>query len=191
MPDANIQEILKNLPARPGVYLHKNAQDKVIYVGKAVNLRSRVRSYFHKSAQEHPKTRRLVEEIADIDFIVADSELEALLLENTLIKQHQPRFNVRLKDDKRYPYIKVHWQDPFPRVTTTRRLQNDGGRYYGPYTAAWAAYQTLDLVRKIFPYLTPKHHRPGRAGLPLLPHRPLRRALHRRGRSGRVPPDHR
>ncbi len=154
MPDANIQEILKNLPARPGVYLHKNAQDKVIYVGKAVNLRSRVRSYFHKSAQEHPKTRRLVEEIADIDFIVADSELEALLLENTLIKQHQPRFNVRLKDDKRYPYIKVHWQDPFPRVTTTRRLQNDGARYYGPYTAAWAAYQTLDLVRKIFPYLT-------------------------------------
>jgi len=154
MPDANIEEILRNLPARPGVYLHKNAQDKVIYVGKAVNLRSRVRSYFHKSAQEHPKTRRLVEEIADIDFIVADSELEALLLENTLIKQHQPRFNVRLKDDKRYPYIKVHWQDPFPRVTTTRRLQNDGARYYGPYTAAWAAYQTLDLVRKIFPYLT-------------------------------------
>ncbi|MEW5961581.1 MAG: excinuclease ABC subunit UvrC, partial [Chloroflexota bacterium] len=99
-------------------------------------------------------TRRLAEEIADIDFIVADSELEALLLENTLIKKHQPRYNVRLKDDKRYPYIKVHWQDPFPRVTTTRRLQNDGARYFGPYTAAWAAYQTLDLVRKIFPYLT-------------------------------------
>ncbi len=155
MAEAKLKEILNNLPAKPGVYMHKNGQGKVIYVGKAVNLRSRVRSYFHKSATVgSPKTRRLVEEIADIEFIVADSELEALLLENTLIKKHQPRFNVRLKDDKRYPYIKVHWQDPFPRVTTTRRLQNDGARYFGPYTAAWAAYQTLDLVRKIFPYLT-------------------------------------
>jgi excinuclease ABC subunit C len=155
MVSSQIEQILKNLPGKPGVYLHKNAQGKVIYVGKAVNLKSRVRSYFHKSATTtSPKTRRLVEEIADIEFIVADSELEALLLENTLIKKHQPRYNVRLKDDKRYPYIKVHWQDPFPRVTTTRQVQNDGARYYGPYTAAWAAYQTLDLVRKIFPYLT-------------------------------------
>ena len=154
MTSLNLEQILKNLPTKPGVYLHKNAQDKVIYVGKAVNLRSRVRSYFHKSAQNNEKTRRLVKEIADIEFIVADSELEALLLENTLIKKHQPRYNVRLKDDKRYPYIKVHWQDPFPKVTTTRRLLNDGARYYGPYTAAWAAYQTLDVVRKIFPYLT-------------------------------------
>ncbi len=154
MTTPKIDQILKNLPTKPGVYLHKNAQDKVIYVGKAINLRSRVRSYFHKSAQANDKTRRLVQEIADIEFIVADSELEALLLENTLIKKHQPRFNVRLKDDKRYPYIKVHWQEPFPRVTTTRRLLNDGARYFGPYTAAWAAYQTLDLIRKIFPYLT-------------------------------------
>jgi excinuclease ABC subunit C len=159
MPDLQIKQILKNLPAKPGVYLHKNAQGKVIYVGKAINLRNRVRSYFHKSAaKSSQKTRRLVKEIADIEFIVADSELEALLLENTLIKKHQPHYNVRLKDDKRYPYIKVHWQDPFPRVTTTRRLQNDGARYYGPYTAAWAAYQTLDLVRKIFPYLTCRRH---------------------------------
>ena len=154
MPSAKIEQILKTLPTKPGVYLHKNAQGKVIYVGKAVNLKSRVRSYFHKSAQNNEKTRRLVQEIANIEFIVADSELEALLLENTLIKKYQPRYNVRLKDDKRYPYIKVHWQDPFPKVTTTRRLLNDGARYYGPYTAAWAAYQTLDLVRKIFPYLT-------------------------------------
>ncbi|MBI1880176.1 MAG: excinuclease ABC subunit UvrC, partial [Chloroflexi bacterium] len=155
MASDTIEQILKNLPGKPGVYLHKNVQGKVIYVGKAINLRNRVRSYFHKSATSvSPKTRRLVEEIADIEFIVAESELEALLLENTLIKKHQPRYNVRLKDDKRYPYIKVHWQDPFPRVTTTRRLLNDGARYFGPYTAAWAAYQTLDLVRKIFPYLT-------------------------------------
>lgn len=155
MASEKIEQILKNLPGKPGVYLHKNAQGKVIYVGKAVNLKNRVRSYFHKSASfSSPKTRRLVEEIADIEFIIAESELEALLLENTLIKKHQPRYNVRLKDDKRYPYIKVHWQDPFPRITTTRRLINDGARYFGPYTAAWAAYQTLDLVRKIFPYLT-------------------------------------
>ncbi|MEM7347057.1 MAG: excinuclease ABC subunit UvrC [Chloroflexota bacterium] len=154
MPSEKIETILKNLPTSPGVYLHKNTQGKIIYVGKAINLRNRVRSYFHKSAQAHQKTRRLVQDITDIEFIVAESELEALLLENTLIKKHQPRYNVRLKDDKRYPYIKVHWQDDYPRVTTTRRLQNDGARYYGPYTAAWAAYQTLDLVRKIFPYLT-------------------------------------
>jgi excinuclease ABC subunit C len=147
-------EILESLPTKPGVYLYKSAAGKVIYVGKAVNLRARVRSYFHQSTQHAPKIRRLVEEIVDIEFIVAGSELEALLLENNLIKKHQPRYNVRLKDDKRYPYIKVHWQDPFPRVTTTRHILDDGARYFGPYTAAAAAYQTLDLVRKIFPYLT-------------------------------------
>jgi excinuclease ABC subunit C len=154
MTEHTFSGTLKNLPTKPGVYLYKNAAGKVIYVGKAVNLRARVRSYFHQSAQQTPKIRQLVEEIADIDFIVAGSELEALLLENNLIKKHQPRYNVRLKDDKRYPYIKVHWQDPFPRVTTTRRILDDGARYFGPYTAASAAYQTLDLVRKIFPYLT-------------------------------------
>lgn len=150
----DLQDQLAELPTKPGVYLYHNQAGKVIYVGKAVNLRNRVRSYFHKSAQESPKTRRLVQEIQQIEFIVAGSELEALLLENTLIKKYQPRYNVRLKDDKRYPYIKVHWQDPFPKVTTTRQVSNDGARYFGPYTAAWAAYQTLDIVRKIYPYLT-------------------------------------
>jgi excinuclease ABC subunit C len=154
MDRTKFTEILKNLPTKPGVYLYKNEAGKVIYIGKAVNLRARVRSYFHQSAQHAPKTRRLVQEIADIEFIIAGSELEALLLENTLIKKHQPRYNVRLKDDKRYPYIKVNWQDAFPRVTTTRRVLEDGARYFGPYTAAGAAYQTLDLARKIFPYLT-------------------------------------
>lgn len=154
MGQHKVSELLRSLPTKPGVYLYRNAAGKVIYVGKAVNLRARVRSYFHQSAQHTPKIRRLVEEIADIEFIVAGSELESLLLENNLIKKHQPRYNVRLKDDKRYPYIKVHWQDPFPRVTTTRRILEDGARYFGPYTAASAAYQTLDLVRKIFPYLT-------------------------------------
>ena len=146
--------VLKNLPTKPGVYLFRSAADKILYVGKAVNLRARVRSYFHVSAQQAPKTRRLVRDIAAIEFIVSRSELEALLLENTLIKQHQPRYNVHLKDDKRYPYIKVHWQNPFPRVTTTRHILDDDARYFGPYTVASAAYQSLDTVRRFFPYLT-------------------------------------
>ena len=154
MASLEVEATVKNLPTKSGVYLFRNAAEKIIYVGKAVNLRARVRSYFRESSKSTPKIRQLVKEIAALEVIVAQSELEALLLENTLIKEHQPRFNVRLKDDKRYPYIKVHWQDAFPRVTTTRRIQEDGARYYGPYTMASAAYQTLDLVRKIFPYLT-------------------------------------
>ena len=148
------EDKLNALPAKPGVYLYKNADGKIIYVGKAVNLHSRVRSYFRDSTQHTPKNRRLVADIAEMEFIVSQSELEALLLENTLIKKHQPRYNVQLKDDKRYPYVRVHWNEAFPRVTTTRHLVNDGSRYFGPYTVATAAYQTLDLVRKIFPYRT-------------------------------------
>ena len=135
----------------------KDALGQVIYVGKAKNLRSRVRSYFHASTLNDPyntKTARLVATIADIDFIVTGSELEALLMEVTLIKRHRPHFNVRLKDDKHYPYIKVHWGDPFPKVTVTRRMKSDGHRYFGPYTSGWAVHQTLDVMRKMFPYLT-------------------------------------
>ena len=150
----HIQGILDTLPEKTGCYLMKDDKGKIIYVGKAVNLRSRVRSYFHATAQEDHKTRKLVREIADIEWIVVGSELEALILEMTLIKRHKPRYNVRLKDDKRYPYIKVHWQDPFPKVTITRLMKDDGARYFGPYTSVWAVHQTLDLLRKIFPYLT-------------------------------------
>ncbi|MEA3327514.1 MAG: excinuclease ABC subunit UvrC [Chloroflexota bacterium] len=150
----HIQQVLDTLPDKPGCYLMKDANEHIIYVGKAINLRHRVRSYFHASAQNDNKTRRLVREIADIEWIVVGSELEALILEMTLIKRHKPRFNVRLKDDKRYPYIKVHWQDPFPKVTVTRLMKQDGARYFGPYTSVWAVHQTLDLLRKIFPYLT-------------------------------------
>jgi len=134
----------------------KNDRGEVIYVGKAVNLRSRVRSYFQPStlAQKHSKTARMVEQVADIDIIVVDSELEALLTEINLIKAHKPHYNIRLKDDKRYPYIKVHWADPYPKVTVTRRMVNDGSRYFGPYTNVSAVYQTLDVLRKAFPYLT-------------------------------------
>ncbi len=149
-----IQAVLDTLPTRPGCYLMKDRTGKVIYVGKAVNLRSRVRSYFHNSAKDSPKTEKLVRKIADIDWIVVDSELEALILEMNLIKKYRPHYNVRLKDDKRYPYIKVHWADPFPKVTVTRRMLQDGSRYFGPYTSVWAVHQTLDVLRRIFPYLT-------------------------------------
>ncbi len=152
-PPEHIQELLKNLPTKPGVYLHKDKQGTILYVGKAINLRSRVRSYFHNNV-DSVKTQRLRREIADVETITTDSELEALLLENTLIKKHQPRYNVRLKDDKRYPYIKIHWADDYPKVTVTRRMERDGSRYFGPYTSVWAVHQTLDMLRKVFPYLT-------------------------------------
>jgi excinuclease ABC subunit C len=111
-PD-KLEVLLANLPTKPGCYLMKDSNGKVIYVGKAINLRNRVRSYFHKDSQQHPRTSQMVRRIQDIEWIVVGSELEALILEMTLIKKHQPHYNVRLKDDKRYPYIKVHWADPF------------------------------------------------------------------------------
>ncbi len=150
----HIQVILDNLPTLPGVYLMKDKAGKVIYVGKSVNLRNRVRSYFGARGGHSPKTRRMVRKIADIEFIVTPSEAAALKLENDLIKKHQPRYNILLKDDKWYPYIKVHWSDPFPKVDFTRRVEQDGGRYFGPYTSAGAVRQTLDVLRKAFPYLT-------------------------------------
>ncbi|MBK9927241.1 MAG: excinuclease ABC subunit UvrC [Anaerolineales bacterium] len=149
-----IQGILATLPTKPGCYQMKNAEGKIIYVGKAINLKNRVRSYFHADSSHDNKTRRLVRDIADIEWIVVGSELEALILEMNLIKKHRPKYNVRLKDDKRYPYIKVHWNEPFPKVTVTRQMEEDGARYFGPYTSAWAVYQTLDVLRKVFPYLT-------------------------------------
>jgi excinuclease ABC subunit C len=153
----HLQETLDSLPTRPGCYLMYDIEGRVIYVGKAVNLRARVRSYFHSNAMDmavSPKTARLVAEIDCIEFIVTDSELEALILEANLIKKHRPRYNVRLKDDKRYPYIKVHWQDDYPKVTITRRMERDGARYFGPFTSSLAVRQTLDTLRKVFPYLT-------------------------------------
>ncbi len=149
-----LQGILATLPSKPGCYLYRNAEGKIIYVGKAISLKNRVRSYFHADSSHDNKTRRLVREIADIEWIVVGSELEALILEMNLIKKHRPKYNIRLKDDKRYPYIKIHWNEPFPRVTVTRNMEEDGSRYFGPYTSAWAVYQTLDVLRRIFPYLT-------------------------------------
>ena len=149
----HLRGILDTLPTKPGCYIMKDQESQVIYVGKAINLRNRVRSYFHSGGHDQ-KTNQLVRRIVDLEWILVGSELEALILEMNLIKKHRPQYNVRLKDDKRYPYIKVHWQDPFPRVTTTRQVLEDGARYFGPYTDAQAAYQTLDLVRRMFPYLT-------------------------------------
>ncbi|MGH2581900.1 MAG: excinuclease ABC subunit UvrC [Anaerolineales bacterium] len=145
---------LDTLPSKTGCYLMKDKFGKVIYVGKAINLRSRVRSYFHSNSQLDIKTQVLVNHIEDIEWIVAESELEALILEMNLIKKHRPHYNVRLKDDKRYPYVKVHWADPFPKVTVTRQMVDDGSRYFGPYTSVWAVHKTLDVLRRIFPYLT-------------------------------------
>ncbi len=149
-----LQGILATLPTKPGCYIYRNAEGTIIYVGKAISLKNRVRSYFHADLSHDAKTRRLVREIVDIEWIVVGSELEALILEMNLIKKHRPKYNIRLKDDKRYPYIKIHLNEPFPKVTVTRQMTEDGSRYFGPYTSAWAVYQTLEVLRKIFPYLT-------------------------------------
>jgi excinuclease ABC subunit C len=149
-----LQGILATLPAKPGCYIYRNAEGTIIYVGKAISLKNRVRSYFHADSSHDAKTRRLVRDIVDIEWIVVGSELEALILEMNLIKKHRPKYNIRLKDDKRYPYIKIHWNEPYPKVTVTRQMDEDGSRYFGPYTSAWAVYQTLDALRRIFPYLT-------------------------------------
>lgn len=152
-PD-HIETILKTLPLKPGVYFMKDANGKIIYIGKAKRLRQRVRSYFTESGPQDAKTLRMRALVDDIDFIVVETEVQALILEETMIKQHQPRYNVLMKDDKRYPYIRVTWQDDFPRVETTRRLKKDGSRYFGPYSAMWAVQNTLRVLRKAFPYLT-------------------------------------
>jgi excinuclease ABC subunit C len=141
---------LAHLPDTPGVYLWKDAEGTVLYVGKAKRLRPRVRSYFAADHGENPKTRLLVQRIADLETIVVPEETHALILEANLIKEHRPRFNVLLRDDKSYPYIKVTVQEPFPRVFVTRRLVSDGGRYFGPYTDVAAMRRALDVVKRIF-----------------------------------------
>jgi len=142
------QEQLDNLPTRPGVYLLKDAGDEVIYIGKARSLRDRVRSYFRTDGSRSRKTRELVRRVEDVETMVVGSEVEALILEANLIKEHRPRFNVQLRDDKRYPYIKVTVQEPFPRVFVTRRVEDDGARYFGPYTKVGPMRRALDLIKK-------------------------------------------
>ena len=144
-----LEEKLKRLPSAAGIYLHKNQAGKIIYVGKAKNLKNRVRQYFQSSRNSDWKTRQLKKLITDFEFIVVDSEVEALVLESNLIKKHKPRFNVMLKDDKQYPHLKMT-NEPFPKVVITRKIVKDGSYYYGPMLPASLARRTLDLVNKAF-----------------------------------------
>ena len=145
-----LQEKLANLPTSPGVYLHKDDAGKIIYVGKAKNLRNRVRSYFQSGRGHDSKTRQLVSRIRDLEFIVTDNEVEALVLESNLIKKHKPRYNIQLKDDKQYPHLKLTVNEPFPRVMITRRIQRDGALYYGPFLPASLARRSIDLINRTF-----------------------------------------
>jgi excinuclease ABC subunit C len=148
----SIKEQLKTLPVRPGVYIFKDNVGRVIYVGKASSLRNRVKSYFGSSAKLSPKIERLVERISDLEAIVTDSEYEALILENNLIKKYRPAYNVLLKDDKTFPYLKIDLNNDWPTVRITRRFHKDGDRYFGPFISAYSLKQTMKLIRKIFPF---------------------------------------
>ncbi len=146
----DMQEKIRTLPTRPGVYLYKNADGEVIYVGKAKNLRSRVRSYLLEASQANAKTGSLMRDAVDVDYILVDNEHEALALENNLIKQRKPRFNILLRDDKTYPYVKLTLADRYPKVFVTRRLRRDGSAYYGPYFPGNLAYRVVDLIHRSF-----------------------------------------
>ncbi|MDE2966974.1 MAG: excinuclease ABC subunit UvrC [Chloroflexota bacterium] len=147
-----LQAQVAALPSKPGVYTFRDANDRVIYIGKAANLRSRVRSYFGSPRSLEGKTRVLAGRIAQLEYVTTHTEQDALHLEATLVKRHQPFFNVRLKDDKHYPYLKIDVDAPWPRVTITRRVARDGSRYFGPYASAKSVRTTLDLVKKLFPW---------------------------------------
>ena len=144
----DIKEELKKLPALPGVYLMKNELDQIIYVGKAVSLKNRVKQYFQKSKNHSIKTIRLVEQIRSFEYIVTASELEALVLECNLIKRYNPKYNIRLKDDKHYPYIRVDIQNAFPHVTVVRSMKKDGAKYFGPYTDVNAMWELVEIIKK-------------------------------------------
>ena len=145
----DVQEELKKLPGKPGVYIMHDASDAIIYVGKAINLHNRVRSYFRKIVGRGPQIDKMVQQIARFEYIVTDSELEALVLENNLIKEHEPKYNTMLKDDKTYPYIKVTLGDRFPRVMMCRQMKKDKAKYFGPFTNGTAVKDTIDLVKKL------------------------------------------
>lgn len=158
----NIRKALAVLPEKPGVYLMHDAEGKVIYVGKAVVLKNRVRSYFRNLASHTPKVKAMVAKIAEIETIVTSSEVEALILECNLIKKYRPRYNISLKDDKTYPYLKVTVQEDFPRLLVTRRQSRDGAKYYGPYADAGAMHATVKLLRSMFPLRTCRKMNPDR-----------------------------
>ncbi len=160
------EERLAAVPRKPGIYIHRSASSEILYVGKSSSLRNRLRSYFSSQRGMSPKSKDLVERIADFEYIVTESEQEALLLENNLIKEHQPHYNARLKDDKSYPFIKVDLAEEFPRIYITRQMEDDGARYFGPFASSGSVRKTLDLLKHLFPYrsctkkITGKDERP-------------------------------
>lgn len=150
----NLEEQLKLLPDSPGVYIMKDKSGEIIYIGKAVSLKNRVRQYFQNSKNHSPKVRAMVENISEFEYIVTDSELEALILECNLIKKHKPKYNILLKDDKHYPYIKVTMNEDYPRVLMTRKIEKDKAKYFGPYSGSFAVRETIDVIKKLFPIRT-------------------------------------
>ncbi|PKM68932.1 MAG: excinuclease ABC subunit C [Firmicutes bacterium HGW-Firmicutes-2] len=146
----DIQAELNKLPLKPGVYIMKDSQDEILYIGKAIKLRHRVRQYFRKSTNHTNKIKRMVASVASFEYIVTDSELEALILECNLIKKHRPKYNTMLKDDKHYPYIMITLGEPYPRIMIAREMQKDKSKYYGPYTNSFAANEIIELLRKIY-----------------------------------------
>lgn len=161
----NVDEELKKLPNSPGVYMMHDSSDTIIYVGKAVNLHNRVRSYFRKIVGRGPQIDRMVQQIARFDYIVTDSELEALVLENNLIKEYSPKYNTMLKDDKTYPYIKVTMGEEYPRILISREMKKDKSKYFGPYTSAGAVKDTVDLMNKLYQLKTCNRKLPRDIGL--------------------------
>ncbi|CAB1129349.1 UvrABC system protein C [Candidatus Hydrogenisulfobacillus filiaventi] len=145
------REKLAGVPERPGVYLMEDAGGTILYVGKAVNLRNRLRSYFQDRSRLAPKVAAMMRHVADFELITTDTEVEALILEATLIKRHRPHYNIRLKDDKAYPYLRLTWEEDFPRLVVARRVEDTGSRYFGPYTRAQSMHETVRLLRSIFP----------------------------------------
>jgi excinuclease ABC subunit C len=152
--NTKVEQKLKELPKEPGVYFHKNTAGEIIYVGKAARLNNRVRQYFQKSRTRDPKTEALVAEIADVDWMVVESELEALFLEAEMVRRYMPRYNILLRDDKSMAYIRIDYSSTHPTVTTTRRPLDDGARYFGPYLSTLSVRQALKLLRRIFPFAT-------------------------------------
>ena len=147
----SLRDKLKNLPDNSGVYIMRDEYDEIIYIGKAINLKNRVRQYFQSTKNQHPKVAAMVERIVDLEYIITDTELEALILECNLIKKHRPKYNVMLKDDKQYPYIKITIREDYPRLLIVREIKKDSARYFGPYTDVTAVNRTIDLMKSLFP----------------------------------------
>ena len=156
MASEELLEKVSHLPTTPGVYLWRDQYNRIIYVGKAINLRNRVRSYVRNDANRAPKVTAMMKRAVDVEIIQTKTEMEALILENTLIKEHKPKYNISLKDDKTYPYVKISVQEDYPRVYMTRRLERDGAKYFGPFTDVTAVHVVLKLIRQYFPLRTCK-----------------------------------